>query len=145
MLVYHTIIRTAFVCVFVCSLSPPRSFGRSSPDLVGVCRGTSHLPLRGSFSKRSTARQVNKSLSLSSILYMRQPHTTRCKRLLLLCWLCCSRPVARLFCVGSQIGQIWGPFMITCGLSCDRVKFGHFGGGSDDPPDPPLATGLCRV
>ena len=32
--------------------------------------------------------------------------------------------------------------MITGGLSCDRVEFGHFGGGSDDPPDPPLATGL---
>ena len=47
------------------------------------------------------------------------------------------RPVARLFCGGGQIGQIWGPFMITRGLSCDRVEFGHFGGGSDDPPDPP--------
>ena len=33
--------------------------------------------------------------------------------------------------------------MITGGLSCDRVEFGHFGGGSDDPPDAPLATGLC--
>ena len=32
--------------------------------------------------------------------------------------------------------------MITRGLSCDRVGFGHFGGGSHDPPDPPLATGL---
>ena len=42
-------------CVlFVCSLSPPRSFGGSSTNLVGVCRWTSHLPLRGSFSKRST-------------------------------------------------------------------------------------------
>ena len=55
----HTIIRAAFVCLFVCLfvcfLSPPRSFGRSSPNLVGVCRRTSHLPLRGSFSKRSTA------------------------------------------------------------------------------------------
>ena len=38
----------------VCSLSPPRSFDRSSPNLAGVCRLTSHLPLRGSFSKRST-------------------------------------------------------------------------------------------
>ena len=55
---YHTIIRAAFVCVFVCSLSPPRSFGRSSPNLVGVCRWTSHLPLRGSFSKRSTGQRV---------------------------------------------------------------------------------------
>ena len=43
---------------------------------------------------------------------------------------------------GGQIGQIWGPFMITRGLSCDRVEFSHFGGGSDDPPDTPLATGL---
>ena len=37
---------------------------------------------------------------------------------------------------GGQIGQILGPFMITGGLSCDRVEFGHFWGGSDDPPDP---------
>ena len=40
-----------------------------------------------------------------------------------------TRPVARLFCGGGQIGQILGPFMITGGLSCDRVEFGHFGGG----------------
>ena len=38
----------------MCSLFPPRSFDGSSPNLVGVCRLTSHLPLRGSFSKRST-------------------------------------------------------------------------------------------
>ena len=63
--IYHTIIRAAFVCVFVCSLSPPWSFDGSSPNLVGVCRWTSELPLRGSFSKRSTGRQVNRSLSLS--------------------------------------------------------------------------------
>ena len=52
---------------------------------------------------------------------------------------------------GGQIGQILGSFMITRGLSCDHVEFGHFGGGvggggSDDPPDLPpptaLATGL---
>ena len=41
----------------------------------------------------------------------------------------------------GQIGQIWGPFMITCGLSCYRVGFGKYfgggggGGGSDNPPD----------
>ena len=66
--------------MFVCSLSPPRSFGRSSPNLVGVCRWTSHLPLRGSFSKRSTDRRVNRSLSLSTILYMRQPHATQLQK-----------------------------------------------------------------
>ena len=43
---------------------------------------------------------------------------------------------------GGQIGQILGPFMINGGLSCDRVEFGHFGGGQMTPPDPPLATGL---
>ena len=75
------------MCLFVCSLSPPRSFDGSSPNLVGVCRWTSHLPLRGSFSKRSMGRRVNGSLSLSTILYMHQPHATRCKRRLLLC--CC--------------------------------------------------------
>ena len=67
-----------FVCLSVCSLSPPRSFDRSSPNLVGVCRWTSELPLRGSFSKRSMARRVNGSLSLFTILYMHQPHATRC-------------------------------------------------------------------
>ena len=46
------------MAVFVCSLSPPRSFDGSSPNLVGVCRLTSHLPLRGSFSKRSTGQRV---------------------------------------------------------------------------------------
>ena len=41
-----------------------------------------------------------------------------------------SRPVARLFCGGGgQIDQILGPFMITGGLSCNRVEFGHFEGG----------------
>ena len=30
---------------------------------------------------------------------------------------------------GGQIGQILGPFMITHGLSCDRVGFGHLEGG----------------
>ena len=68
----------------MCSLSPPRSFGGSSPNLVGVCRWTSHLPLRGSFSKRSTGRRLNGSLSLSTILYMPQPHATQLQRHLLL-------------------------------------------------------------
>ena len=49
------------VCLSVCSLSPPRSFDGSLPNLVGVCRWTSELPLRGSFSKRSTGRRVNGS------------------------------------------------------------------------------------
>ena len=57
-----------FVCLCVCSLSPPRSFDGSSPNLVGVCRWTSHSPLRGSFPKRSTGRRVNGSLSLSTII-----------------------------------------------------------------------------
>ena len=65
----------------MCSLSPPRSFDGSSPNFVGVCRWTSELPLRGSFSKGqrvdgSTGRRVNGSLSLSTILCMHQPHTS---------------------------------------------------------------------
>ena len=36
-----------------------------------------------------------------------------------------------------QVGQILGALMITLGLSCDRVGFGHFAGGSDDPRDRP--------
>ena len=76
----HTIIRAAFVCVCVRNQSPPRSFDGSSPNLVGVCRWTSELPLRGSFSKRSTGRRVNGSLSLSTILYRDQPHTTQLQK-----------------------------------------------------------------
>ena len=62
------------VCLCVCSLDG------SSPNLVGVCRWTSHVPLRGSFPKRSTGRRVNGSLSLSTILYMRQPHATQLQK-----------------------------------------------------------------
>ena len=86
----HTINRAAFVCLSVClsvcSLSPPRSFDQSSPNLVGVCRWTSELPLRGSFSKRLTGRRVNGSLSLSTILYIYicQPHSTQLQKATLL-------------------------------------------------------------
>ena len=66
--------------MFVCFVSPPRSFDGSSPNLVGVCSLTSHLPLRGSFSNRSTASRVNGSLSLSTILYRDQPHTTQLQK-----------------------------------------------------------------
>ena len=38
------------------------------------------MPLRGSFSKRSTGRRVNGSLSLSTILYMCQPHATQLQK-----------------------------------------------------------------
>ena len=69
-----------FFCLCVCSLSPPWSFDGSSPNWVAVCRWTSHLPLRGSFSKRSTGRRVNGSLSLSTILYRDQPHTTQLQK-----------------------------------------------------------------
>ena len=56
---------------------------------------------------------------------------------------------SQTFCVcggGVQIGQILGPFMITHGLSCDRVGFGHLwrGGGGVifSLTTPPLPTGL---
>ena len=75
MVVVSPLRRSVRLCV--CSLSPPRSFDGSSPNLVGVCRWTSELPLRGSVSKRSTGRRVNRSLSLSTILYMRKPHATQ--------------------------------------------------------------------
>ena len=38
------------------------------------------MPLRGSFLKRSTGRRVNGSLSLSTILYRDQPHTTQLQK-----------------------------------------------------------------
>ena len=69
------------VCLSVCSPTLPRSFDGSSPNLVGVCRWTSELPLRGSFLKRSTGQWVTFS---DTILYMiaddtrLRPH--RCKK-----------------------------------------------------------------
>ena len=100
----------------MCSLSPPRSFDGSSPNLVGVCRWTSHLPLRGSFWKRSTGRRVNGSLSLSTILYMCQPHATQLqkapfafllqsliRRLLLLC-------ISVAYVGGPRNCLLWGSF-----------------------------------
>ena len=56
-----------------------------------------------------------------------------------------TRPVARLFRGGGQIGQILGPFMITGGLSCDRVEFGHFGGGQMTPLTPPPWLRACLL
>ena len=58
----------------VCSLSPPRSFDGSSPNLVGVCRWTSELPLRGSFSKRSTGQRV--TFTFHYIIYGPASHHT---------------------------------------------------------------------
>ena len=51
-----------------------------------------------------------------------------------------DRPIARLFCGGGggQIGQILEPIIIMCGLSCDRVGFGHFGAGQMTPLTPHL-------
>ena len=74
------------VCLFVCvcSLSPPRSFDGSSPNLVAVCRWTSHLPLRGSFSKWSTGRRV--TFTFHYIIYAPASRHTLQRRLLLCCW-----------------------------------------------------------
>ena len=82
---HHTIIRAAFVCLsiclsvclFVCSCTPPRSFDGSSPNLLGVCRWTSELPLRGSFLKRSTGQRVKRHFFGADDTRLR-PH--RCKR-----------------------------------------------------------------
>ena len=57
---HHTINRAAFVCLSVCS------FDGSSPNLVGVCRWTLELPLRGSFLKRSTGQRVKRKVISSS-------------------------------------------------------------------------------
>ena len=42
-----------FVCLFVCSPTPPRSLGRSSPNLEGRWRAAPDISLRGSFFERS--------------------------------------------------------------------------------------------
>ena len=42
-----------FVCLFVCSPTPPRSLGRSSPNLEGRWRAAPDIRLRGSFFERS--------------------------------------------------------------------------------------------
>ena len=65
------------VCLFVCSPTPPRSFDGSSPNLLGVCRWTSELPLRGSFLKRSTGQRVKRHFFGADDTRLR-PH--RCKR-----------------------------------------------------------------
>ena len=39
------------VCLFVCSPTPPRSLGRSSPNLEGRWRAAPDISLRGSFLK----------------------------------------------------------------------------------------------
>ena len=41
------------VCLFVCSPTPPRSLGRSSPNLDGRWRAAPDISLRGSFFERS--------------------------------------------------------------------------------------------
>ena len=74
---HHTINQAAFVCLFVCSPTPPRSFDGSSPNLVGVCRWTSELPLKGSFLKRSMGQRVKghfRSKSPDAILYDSRRH-----------------------------------------------------------------------
>ena len=83
---HHTIIRAAFVCLCVRNQSPPRSFDGSSPNLVGVCKLTSHLPLRGSFSKRSRGRRVKRvTFAFHYIIYAPASRHTLQRRLLLCC------------------------------------------------------------
>ena len=65
------------VCLSVCSPTPPRSVNGSSLNLVGVCRWTSELPLRGSFLKRSTGQWVKRHFFGADDTILR-PH--RCKR-----------------------------------------------------------------
>ena len=52
-------------------------FDGSSPNLVGVCRLTSHLPLRGSFSKGSTGQRV--TFTFHYIIYVPASRHTAAK------------------------------------------------------------------
>ena len=67
------------MCVFVTNLlrGPLTDLRQTWWMYVG---GPRNLPLRGSFSKRSTGRRVKGSLSLSTILYRDQPHTTQLQK-----------------------------------------------------------------
>ena len=73
------------MCVFVCFLSPPRSFGRSSPNLVSVCGWTSHLPLRGSFSKVKGLTGQRVTFAFHYIIYAPASLHTLQRHLLLCC------------------------------------------------------------
>ena len=79
--VYHTINRAAFVCLSVClsvcSPTPPRSFDGSSPNLVGVCRWTSELPLRGQRVNGSMGQRVKRHFFGADDTRLRP---RRCKR-----------------------------------------------------------------
>ena len=81
----HTAAKGAFCFAATASKSLIRATGTfcctASRRVVGVCRWTSELPLRGSFSKRSTGRQVNRSTGQrvtfsDTILYMIADDTT---------------------------------------------------------------------
>ena len=90
---------------------------------------------------RQTDRQTNATKNITS--FAKEVISS-------VCLYACCRSVARLFfvCVeeGGQIGQILGPFMITHGLSCDRVRFGHFLGGQMTPlTTPPPSPGYGPV
>ena len=61
----HTAAKGAFCFAAAKSLIRAKAAPFAALHLDGVCRWTLELPLRASFSKRSTGRRVNGSLSLS--------------------------------------------------------------------------------
>ena len=75
----HTAAKGAFCFAATASKSLIRAKGTfcctASRRVVGVCRWTSELPLRGSFSKRSTGRWVNRSTG-QRVTYMIADDTT---------------------------------------------------------------------
>ena len=64
-----------FVCLFVCSPTPPRSLGRSSPNLEGRWRAAPFISLRGSFLKGQGHRGQRSNLGFFSVCSPTSPRS----------------------------------------------------------------------
>ena len=63
------------VCLFVCSPTPPRSLGRSSPNLEGRWRAAPDISLTGSFFERS--RSSRSKLKFMLFFFVCSPTSPR--------------------------------------------------------------------
>ena len=63
------------VCLFVCSPTPPRSMGRSSPNLEGRWRAAPNISLRGSFFERSRSSRSKVKFMFFSVCSPTSPRS----------------------------------------------------------------------